>query len=400
MPVDVVILAAGSEISAVAIFEELTANLLQVAVIALSDHGLLAAACPKARYAVIDWPPVSASDCAEAIRQQLVHWGASPQQPVVIFPTEDGGLRLLLDYQHWFRPLAHFSSTPKLMMAGLDKAEFCQFLQAQQRQHEIPTTLIITEPTEVMAAVASIGPAIVKPALKPLSMQLTGMPSKAFRSADFVDTTALCQALTACWSLSERWLVQQELQPLATADIAVYAIRSNHFYYAMLAEVRCRYPANTGTGCWVQILEAPAHPAFAQAASLLECIDFHGICEIEFMQDQAGKLKVVELNPRPWLQVGITTSAGVPLLTASYQLLQGQTIFALPQAAPVSWLCPERCLQAVLSSSSRWRTWQQLWSAFLSAKTYSIYSSKLTGVKRRWLQRLCRQLAGKQKRIG
>jgi predicted ATP-grasp superfamily ATP-dependent carboligase len=396
--IDTVILSAGSEIITLAIAEELISSQQTIAVIALRSNGLLAGSVDPEFYYQLPWPPASAEACAHAIVAQLMAWGASAETPVVLFATEDGSLRLVLDYQHLFKPLCYFSHAKNLQMAGLDKAEFFQFLQGQPAAHCVAQTLVVRDPMEVQAALQQLGPAVIKPALKPLSMKLTGMSSKAFRSRDFSEPAALLSALQQCWDLSTHWLVQQELQQSSEADIAVYAVRGPDFYYAMVAEVLERYPAHTGTGCWVRVVDQPNHPALAQAAEILKAIDFNGICEIELMQDQQGSFKVLELNPRPWLQTGLTTAAGVRLLTACTQIFRGTVVAPLSTAQAVSWVCPERMLQHLVATlktgqNSRWNTLKQGLLAITSAHTFSVYSSTLPGVKRRWLQHMLQQLS-------
>ena len=69
---------------------------------------------------------------------------------------------------------------------------------------------------------------------------------------------------------------------------------------------------------------------------------FRGICELEFLPLE-GTYRVLECNPRPWLQIGLARQAGLNLPLMLYADVENKQ--ALDQAAEVRpgvyWMSPE-----------------------------------------------------------
>lgn len=397
MKVDAVILSYGAEMNSIAIYEELCQKSMTTAVVALRDKSLFADLCPRNLFIEMEWPPVSNDDAAKELARNLYAWGASTDNKIIIFAVEDGGLRLLQEYRHLFSEIALFSASNKLSLSGLDKAEFFNYLNKQGLTESLPKTIVISNTNELEYALGKIHKAIIKPALKPLSMILEGMDSKALLSTDFNSIQALKSYLEGCWNLSDDWLVQELIESRQQTDIAVYAVRNSHFFHAVVAKVRLRYPESTGTGCWVEMLTEMNHPAIEVSRKILETIDYNGICELEFLQAEDGSFKLIELNPRPWLQVGLTSASGVNLLSATVQLLRKENQVTLERPRNVHWICLERCVQSFLASKNKRAFLSMLYGFLKLNKTYAIYSTNLKGIRARWACRLLSELLKNKK---
>ena len=67
-----------------------------------------------------------------------------------------------------------------------------------------------------------------------------------------------------------------------------------------------------------------------EATPLVKALGYTGVCEIEFMLDERdGKYKLIEINPRTWLWVGLAKSCGVDYAKIMYRYLNG-----IPQDYP------------------------------------------------------------------
>ena len=67
-----------------------------------------------------------------------------------------------------------------------------------------------------------------------------------------------------------------------------------------------------------------------EATPLVKALDYTGVCEIEFMLDERdGKYKLIEINPRTWLWVGLAKNCGIDYAKIMYRYLNG-----IPQDYP------------------------------------------------------------------
>lgn len=67
-----------------------------------------------------------------------------------------------------------------------------------------------------------------------------------------------------------------------------------------------------------------------EAIPLVRHLGYTGICEIEFLKDSSdGNYKLIEINPRTWLWVGLAKDCGIDYAKVAYRYVNGQ-----PQTYP------------------------------------------------------------------
>jgi predicted ATP-grasp superfamily ATP-dependent carboligase len=257
----------------------------------------------------------------------------------------------------------------------------------------------IIAPTRTIRAIAEVkeaamelgGKCVIKPALKPLSMQLTGMPAKAFMTEDYPDQEALEQGLAAAWGISEHWIMQPHLTTPSIGEAVFWGVRDEQGgLIGMGAVERWKQPRNGGTGCWVMTRNDLTESLRPLASRILEAIDFVGICELPFLLDSEKRWQLLELNPRPWLQVGLAHTAGAPLELIVAKVLQGQEVQPITPRDQVAWVNLERLLMAAWSGEQgpRWNALRKAFQVWRNAETVAIYDSSLPHIRSRWLMRL------------
>ncbi len=102
-----------------------------------------------------------------------------------------------------------------------------------------------------------------------------------------------------------------------------YGSTTRHFFCSRKV---MQYPPNTGGGDVVELLDAPAK-VMEQAANILSALNYEGPFELEFVFDLADKnFKVIELNPRFWMQQGLIEAVSGRALVSNCLELQPQTI--------------------------------------------------------------------------
>ena len=61
-----------------------------------------------------------------------------------------------------------------------------------------------------------------------------------------------------------------------------------------------------------------------EAKPLMKALNYTGVCEIEFMRDpRDGYYKLIEINPRTWLWVGLAKACGIDYAKMMYRYVNG-----------------------------------------------------------------------------
>jgi predicted ATP-grasp superfamily ATP-dependent carboligase len=107
-----------------------------------------------------------------------------------------------------------------------------------------------------------------------------------------------------------------------------------------------QYPVEFGyTSTYVEVVEAPA--AMEAARRILDSIRYSGLVEIEFKHDRRdGKLRLLDVNPRPWSWFGLASAAGMDFGAMLWAVARGENVEPLSARLNVSWMYLVRDLAA------------------------------------------------------
>lgn len=383
-----IILSGGSEVISIAVAEELMENGVSIAVISLAKNSILKGLNALFFYE-IEWPPKNEIGCVNDIINFAIEIGASRDNKLPIIPTEDGGLRFLFEHALELGEYLLFGGASKLSYSGLDKAEFFNYLK---------DNVICTDTVSVKSideAVKGIGKfnknCIIKPSIKPLSMNMKGMNSKAIEISPNDSCEKIIRNLQCAWPISETWILQPKLKIPKTGEYGVWFVRNKQGVIHSLAGTELwKQPKIGGTGCWVKSLGCVDSELFPKVSDLLRELDFVGIGEISFLLDDNGNYKLVELNARPWLQVGLAKVAGFSIVYAYYCVLVDIKMpDVIPQKDKV-WVNFERMLLAAGSGEYGSRV-GALWTVFkvlCRADYVAVWNSLIPGLRYRWVRNL------------
>lgn len=389
--VTAVILSGGSEVISVAIAEALESKGTPYAVLSLVRHTLLknARGC------------VSITDLSDAIgdlgrlRERmldaLTQLRESAGRRLVIFATEDGGLRCLNEFSGDVLKVAEFPRARLLRYGGLDKAELFRFLAKTPAARYIPATEIIDDFEAAEGVLLRLGAdAVFKPALKPLDMDLRSMRgAKVVTRASTTESMgSLLRRLNEAWGLSKEWVVQTRLQPYENGERGTWAVRGTSGLAPIEFVERWKYPKQGGTGCWVETVRGETF--FPAAQTILDSIDYFGLAELPFLRGADGQGRLLEINARAWLQVGLAERSGLAVVARTLRLFE--SVEPEPQAPlqPTTWINVERAVAAAAQGSEgpRWTAFSALAKVLLRRPVLAIYSSSVRGVKLRWVGRM------------
>lgn len=386
------ILSGGSEIVATALADEFLETGIPFSVISLGKQSLFKDPSNHIQFAELNWPTDFPEESIERLKRILKDWGATYDDPWVAFPTEDGGLRLLLEYGEPLQGLIQFSCSKLLKWGGLDKAELFAYLGDQGCGDIIAGTLVVVAPEEIIPALKALGgDCVIKPSLKPLSMRLGSMKAKAFLSRHYANTRLLLANLERAWPISSKWIVQKRLDTPHEGEAVFWAVRdAAGKVTGTAARMRWKYPREGGTGCWVTTDKSLSEQLYDLAERLLAALNFHGLCELEFLMDADGRWRLLELNPRPWLQVGLAHKAGSYLATHAVSALTNRHGIRSVALDGISWVNIERIMLAALSGDygSPIQAIKTAYHACKQADTFALYSTKIPGIRRHWLRKM------------
>lgn len=82
------------------------------------------------------------------------------------------------------------------------------------------------------------------------------------------------------------------------------------------------HPIKYGTATMSQSVLLPE--VLEEAKLLIKALNYTGVCEIEFMRDiRDGYYKLIEINPRTWLWVGLAKACGIDYAKMMYRYVNG-----------------------------------------------------------------------------
>jgi predicted ATP-grasp superfamily ATP-dependent carboligase len=390
------VLSGGAEIVGAALVEEFQGAGIEVALISMGQVSLLRGEIPSERYAEIAWPPVSPHAGVTHLVEALTKMGAGRPVPWPIFATEDGGLRLLLEGQEMLRSLVVFGHARRLRWGGLDKAELFLALESAGLSNVCAPTYVANQPDDVGRLAARLGTnCIVKPAMKPLSMRLPGMTSKIVTWDPATRSAAREEQLRLVWPLSSRWVVQKTLACPAEGEAVWWGVasKSGSLACGCSAFERWKYPATGGSGCWVCTESVDVPELRDIATKVVRAIDFVGLLELPFLKDDQGRWRLLELNPRAWLQIGLPGRCGMPLALQAYEVLLGEAPSKALVVRAACWVNVERILASAFSGDHGRRLPALIGAlrVIRQSEVVAMHDTPFRGLRLRWLARAARR---------
>ncbi len=378
------LLSGGSEISALAIFEFLCKHDFPVFIISRNQSSLFSKTLNSEHLIILDWVNASVDVTRNLINHR--HVNVTCELPLLV-PTEDSSLDFMMCMKDHLQEHFEYPFNSCLTKSGYDKAEFFEYLMQQPDLKGIlPETYIAHSVEECLSYFTKAGKSLViKPATKPRSMEFGGMPSKVLFIEKETTSSSLIELLEEHWHLSSKWLIQEAC---FNKDDREYmwagTITSQGEIAEFTAVELAKYPAIGGTSCLVMSKRLPEISELAKCVT--KAIRFEGICEISFRKNAAGDYKIIELNPRPWLQVGLSDASQSGLL--EYLLLTGHRKIDYMFLENVLWISIERIILGIIKGQRG--IISESISAIRQANRLLIppYNSKLRGVKSRWLKRM------------
>ncbi|MFU0506101.1 carboxylate--amine ligase [Pseudaminobacter sp. NGMCC 1.201702] len=136
-----------------------------------------------------------------------------------------------------------------------------------------------------------------------------------------------------------------------------------------------QYPIEFGyTSTFVEVVEEPE--VIDAGRRILESIGHEGLVEIEFKRDpRDGKLRVLDVNPRPWSWFGLADGAGVDLGAMLWEVANGRKTASVSARSKASWmyLVRDAVVAGKLMSSGR-LSWREYLRSFARVRSWAAFS--------------------------
>ncbi len=114
-------------------------------------------------------------------------------------------------------------------------------------------------------------------------------------------------------------MIQEQIPSTENNDVVsftCFADCGNIKSFWMGRKIR-QHPIKYGTATCAESIYEDA--VIKEAIPLVKALNYTGVCEIEFMLDERdGKYKLIEINPRTWLWVGLAKACGVDYAKMMY----------------------------------------------------------------------------------
>ena len=238
---------------------------------------------------------------------------------ILLFPTEDGGLLLTGKNFDLLKDYFVLLNDPeeKDILRFSQKTYFFQTLLKTNFTEFLPLTFFCRQEDDIESIKRKVTlPCIIKPSEKDINFSFYRKYNSKILLMENKDD--LEKRLVELLSENHKLVVQELVNPKPGEEVCWWGYRnkSGEIFGITAREIR-KFPQMGGTATFMRIEEASEIHHYAK--KILESINFWGICEIPFMLDlRTNKFKVLEFNPKCWLQLSLATEVGMNLPYLAY----------------------------------------------------------------------------------
>ena len=167
------------------------------------------------------------------------------------------------------------------------------------------------------------------------------LKKKAFLSNDEKELRSHLKWITSKYPLSGTFT--QELIPFdgtnKTVSFTAFCINGEIKTYWMGIKIR-EHPIRFGTATLARSVYVKE--CYDQSKPLLKALNYTGVCEVEYLKDpRSGEYKLIEINARTWLWVGLAKACGVDYAKIIYNYVNDrEIIYPKDYILNVNWINP------------------------------------------------------------
>jgi predicted ATP-grasp superfamily ATP-dependent carboligase len=167
--------------------------------------------------------------------------------------------------------------------------------------------------------------------------------TKAFLARDLAELHDQLARIHAVFDINKA--MTQELIPddgtNPTLSYAAFCVEGRIKAWWMGEKVR-QHPLRFGTATFAKSVDVPA--CHDLSVRLLNALNYTGVCEVEYLRDpRDGQHKLIEINARTWLWVGLARACGVDFARLAYDFVnceEDQIRYPAGYDTGVCWVNP------------------------------------------------------------
>jgi D-aspartate ligase len=124
-----------------------------------------------------------------------------------------------------------------------------------------------------------------------------------------------------------------------TISFCAFCVNGEIKAYWMGEKLR-QHPWRFGTATFAISVRIPE--CYSESVPLLKALNYEGVCEVEYLRDpRDGLYKLIEINARTWLWVGLARACGVDFAKMAYEYVNGRPVdYPSDYETGVSWINP------------------------------------------------------------
>lgn len=381
------IIAGGSEQVALAVAESAWLAGMEFTVLTLNSASLLGQMPGCISVKRLAQAGGAKQPSATDLLKILNDMAAEDERRLIVLPTEDDGLNLLVRCRSNLSQRVHYSWAHAVPMGGTEKQQLYEWAERNGITNVAPG-----EPLRSPADISDFrrrwgSKLVVKPSSKPWGRVAGPNGSKVLSSLAFRDAQSFQTAVSKAWPQADQWVIQPYLGGLNGYERSVIVVRGLHTRCLEITE-RWKAPKQGGSTVWAAI--CPPTAALDAAEHLAERMNLQGIAEMAFLSDQDGHPQLLELNLRPWLQFEFAARRAPSLLSDLVAALNLEDKHSgwkqISSKSPENWLHLER---ALIDITRRPTALIHLFKALLSRPMFAVHQSPISATRRIWRRNLC-----------
>lgn len=293
----------------------------------------------------IGWDGCKADNAIEALEAIAA---AHDLQDFLLVPAADADVR--------FVAMAHdrLSNTFSVMLPDWDHLQWaCDKGLAYRRAEElglaIPRLYEIASLDDAAAANLQY-PVVLKPTMRLDRNRFTS--EKAWRVDDWTQFQTLYQEAASLVG-ADNIVVQEMVVGDGRSQLSYAGLWNGGEPVIAFTATRLRqYPVDFSyTSTYVETCQDPE--VVAASEKFLRSIGHHGLVEIEYKRDtRDGRLKILDINPRPWSWFALADAAGIDFGAAILAMSYGEAVTTMTAMPNIGWMFLVRDLVA---SVQTWR---------------------------------------------
>jgi D-aspartate ligase len=280
----------------------------------------------------LHWPEGDEDERAQFLLELA---GRSRLHGWMLFPTRDDTAAFCARNREELAQVFTMTTPPWAVLRWAHDKRLTQRLAAEA---DVPYPSTWEPGPDGVEALDCLFPAIIKPAVKDLTNQLT--LDKAWRVDDRASLVARYEQARGLMQADE--ILVQELVPGdGRNQFSFAALASKGKPIATLVARRTRqYPMDFGrASTFVETIDAPLVAELG--TRIVETMGYTGLVEVEFKLDpRSAELKLLDVNPRLWGWHTIGRRAGVDFSLLLWRLAQGDQITPIVGRPGVRWMWP------------------------------------------------------------